>query len=181
MPTRNNNNEDVFVMTLSNARKNSAQSAKASRQFSEAAESFELRRHLKAWASIAENDVKSLDHCFERIGEKPVDLPFRLEDALAPDLKAELPLMQTSTARQLYILIKATELALRSMAAYQFLISGAEETGHYEVSAVLGTILAHTLAFMQQNQRLMQELIESRIAATCRSAASEVLPDCGTA
>jgi regulator of sigma D len=75
-------NKEVFVRTLSRARKNSAQSAEVYRQFSNAAESFELKRHLEKLALISENDVTSMDHFLERIGEKPVDPPFRLEDAL---------------------------------------------------------------------------------------------------
>lgn len=163
MPARS---EEVFVMTLSNARRNSAQSAKAYRQFSEALEDLELKRDLEAWASITENDVKALDHCFKRIGVKPVDLSFRLEDAFGPGLKAELAQMQTSMGRQLYILVKITEVVLRSMAGYPILISAADEKGHYDISALLEAIVARRLAFMQKHQRLIQDLIENSIAQT---------------
>jgi ferritin-like metal-binding protein YciE len=165
-----NRNDEVLIMTLRNARKHSAQSSKAYRQLSEAAESVEFKRDLESWASDTENDLKSLDRCFERIGTKPADLSFPPEDAFAPDLKAELAQMQTSMGRQLYILVKASELALRSMAGYPILISAAEEAGYFDVSALLEAIVARRLAHMQKHQRLMQDLIESSIAQTGRLA-----------
>lgn len=165
MQTRN----EGFVMTLMNARKNSAQSAEGYRQLSEAAESAELKRDLDSWTSITENDVRELDHCFERIGKKP-DLAFPLERAFAAELKAELTQMQTSMGRELYIVVKATELALRSMAGYPILISVAEEAGYFDVSALLEAIVARRLAFMQKHQCRMQDLIESGIAQTGRLA-----------
>lgn len=169
MPIRNNH--EVFVTILSRARKNSAQSAEVYRQFSAAAESFELKRDLETFASVTENDVNALDHCFERIGEKPVNLPFRLEDAFAPGLEAEIEHIQTSTARQLYILFKVNEQVLRSIVGYSILISEANETGRYNVSEVLQAILARRIAFIQQNHRLAQSLIERKIAEVGGSAA----------
>jgi ferritin-like metal-binding protein YciE len=163
-------NKEVFVRILSQARKNSAQSAELYRQFGKVAENFELKQHLETLAFISETDVTSMDHFFERVGEKPVDPPFRLEDAFAPDFKGELSQMQTSTARQLYILVKATELGLHRMAEYPMLISAAELTGYEDVSALLKTILKHRLAFLEQDRRLVRGLIESRVAETSRLA-----------
>lgn len=166
-----NGSDEVFLMTLSNARKNSAQSARAYRQFSEAAESAALKRDLESWASMTENDVRALDQCFEKIGENPVDLPFSLQEVFAPDMMAELTQMQSSAGKQLFILIKAIEVALRSMAGYPSLISVAKEMGRFDVSALLEAIFARRLAFIQQNQCLTQDLIESSSAQTSRSAA----------
>jgi ferritin-like metal-binding protein YciE len=166
-----NGSDEVFLMTLSNARKNSAQSARAYRQFSEAAESVALKRDLESWASMTENDVRALDQCFEKIGENPVDLPFSLQEVFAPDLTAELTQMQTSMGKQLFILIKATELALRSMAGYPSLISVAQEMGRFDVSALLEAIVARRLTFIQRNQSLAQDLIDGGSAQVSRSAA----------
>ena len=73
-------------------------------------------------------------------------------------------------ARELYILVKATELALHSMAEYPMLISAAEVIGCHEVSAVLETILEHRLAFMEQDRRLVRDIIESNITENSRLA-----------
>lgn len=168
MPIRD---KEVFIQILSNARKNSSQYAKVYRQFSEATDNSKLKRVLEKLAFITENDVKSVDHCFEKIGEKPVEPPFRLEDVFAPDFKKNLAQIETSTARQLYILVKATELALHSMAEYPMLISAAEVIGYHEVSALLESILEHRLAFMEQDRRLVREIVESNLAETGRLAA----------
>lgn len=166
-------NKEVFVKILSSARKNASQSARVYRELRDAAESFELKQDLEKLAFITENDVMSLDHCFERIGEKPIDPPFRLEDVFGPDLKGELAQMQNSTARQLYILVKATELTLHDVAEYPVLISAAEVTGYYDVSALLETILEHRMELMEKDRRLVRDLIESKIAETGRLAALE--------
>jgi hypothetical protein len=78
--------------------------------------------------------------------------------------------MQTSTARQLYILVKATERGLHRMAEYPMLISAAELRGYYDVSAFLETIFKHRLAFMEQDRRLIRGFIDSKIAETRRLA-----------
>lgn len=165
------NSKEVFVMILSDAHKNCARSARAFRQLSEAAESFELKQELEARAFITDNDVKLLDHCFERIGEKPLNFPFRLEDALAHDFKSGLAQIQAPAGRQLYILVKATELGQHSIAEYPILISAAEVTGSYVVGALLKTILAHKLAFMDEDRRLVRDLIKGEIAESGRLTA----------
>ena len=56
MPNRNS--KDIFVMMLSNVRKESADTARAYRRLGEAAESSELKQDLEARAFITENDLK---------------------------------------------------------------------------------------------------------------------------
>jgi hypothetical protein len=63
-------------------------------------------------------EASVLDDCFKRIAEKPAVLPFHVEDPLASDLKGILPHIQTSAARQLYILAKVSELAQLSIPEY---------------------------------------------------------------
>jgi hypothetical protein len=53
------------------------------------------------------------------------------------------------------------------------LISAAEVTGYYDVSALLETILEHRLELMEQDRRLVRDLIESKIAETGKLAAIE--------
>ena len=167
MPNRNS--KDIFVMMLSNVRKKSADTARAYRRLGEAAESSELKQDLEARAFITENDLKSLDHCFERIGEKPVVIPFHLEaalveDVLASDFEGTLAQLETSASRNLYILAKAAELVQQSITEYPILISAAEVTGHHVLGVVLETILAHKLALMERDRRLERDLIEGEIA-----------------
>ena len=173
MPT--SNSKDIFVTILSNVRKKNADAARAYRRLGDAAESSELKQDLEARAFITENDLISLDHCFERIGEKPVVIPFHLEDALVEDsvvsdFERTLTQLETSASRNLFILAKAAELVQLSITDYPILISGAEVTGHHVLGVLLETILAHKLALMERDRCLERDLIEGEIAKSGKLA-----------
>src|SRR6516162_5675759 len=98
------NPKEVFLMLLSDARRNTERSAELYREISQAAENPDVKEALEARAFIAEKNLEALDECFDIIGEKPVKLSGRLQEVFLEDFRRELSEMQSPAARHLYIL-----------------------------------------------------------------------------
>ena len=109
MTTRNP--KEVFLMLLSDARRNTERSAATYREISEMAENPDVKEALEARAFIADKNLETLDECFQMIEEKPVKLNGRLQEVFVEDFKRELAEIQSPAARHLYILAKASHLA----------------------------------------------------------------------
>jgi ferritin-like metal-binding protein YciE len=102
---------EVFVLLLSHARNNTERNIKAYQEIGQKAENPDVQEALKARAYVAQDNLKTIDQCFNMIGEKPVQLSGKLHDAFVDEAKSELAEIQTPVARQLYILAKASQLA----------------------------------------------------------------------
>jgi ferritin-like metal-binding protein YciE len=63
------------------------------------------------------------------------------------------------------MLAKATQLAHLRYAEYITLITAAELTGHTVVGVLLESTLADKPAFQERTQRLIQSIIEGKMAA----------------
>jgi ferritin-like metal-binding protein YciE len=158
------NPKDVFLMLLSDARRNTERSAELYREISEAAENPDVKEALKARAFIADKNLEVLDECFDLIDEKPVKLIGRLQEVFLEDFRRELAEIQSPAARHLYILAKATHLAHLRIAEYTMLVAAADVTGHYGVGVLLESVLADKLAFLERDRRIIRHIIEGRIA-----------------
>ena len=88
MATRNP--KEVFLMLLSDARRNTQRSAATYREISEMAENPDVKEALEARAFIADKNLETLDECFEMIEEKPVKLNGRLQEVFVEDLREGL-------------------------------------------------------------------------------------------
>jgi ferritin-like metal-binding protein YciE len=158
------NPKEVFLMLLSDARRNTERSAELYREISQAAENPDVKEALKARAFIADKNLEVLDECFDIIHEKPVKLSGRLQEVFLEDFKRELAEIQSPAARHLYILAKATHLAHLRIAEYTMLVAAADVTGHYAVGVLLESVLADKLAFLERDRRIIRHVIEGRIA-----------------
>jgi ferritin-like metal-binding protein YciE len=162
MPAKNP--KEVFLMLLSDARKNTERSANVYREISEMAQNPDVQEALEARAFVAEKNLEALDQCFQIIGEKPVKLSGRLHDVFVEDFKKELSEIQSPAARHLYILAKATHLAHLRFAEYVMLIAASDVTGHYGVGLLLESVLADKVAFLERTRRLVRHIIEGKVA-----------------
>ena len=97
------NPKEVFLMLLSDARRNTERSAATYREISEMAENPDVKEALEARAFIEDKNLETLDECFEMIEEKPVKLNGRLQEIFVEDFKRELAEIQSPAARHLYI------------------------------------------------------------------------------
>ena len=88
MATRNP--KEVFLMLLSDSRRNTERSAAIYREISEMAENPDVKEALEARAFIADKNLETLDECFEMIEEKPVKLNGRLQEVFVEDLREGL-------------------------------------------------------------------------------------------
>ena len=158
------NPKEVFVTLLSDARQNTERSAKAYQEFSQAAQNPDVKEALEARAFITERNLETLDKIFALIGEKPVKLSGRLHDVFVEDFKKELGEIQSPPARHLFILAKAIHLAHLRFAEYVALIAAADVTGHFAVGALLESVLADKLAFLERDRRLIRHIIEGKLA-----------------
>jgi ferritin-like metal-binding protein YciE len=156
--------KEVFLMLLSDARRNTERSAEWYREISNAAENPDIKEALEARAFIADKNQETLDQCFEIIGEKPVKLSGRLQEVFLEDFKRELAEIQSPAARHLYILAKAQHLAHLRMAEYTMLVAAADLTGHYGVGVLLESVLADKLAFLERDRRIVRHIVEGKIA-----------------
>jgi len=156
--------KEVFLMLLSDARRNTERSAEWYREISNAAENPDIKEALEARAFIADKNQETLDQCFEIIGEKPVKLSGRLQEVFLEDFKRELAEIQSPAARHLYILAKAQHLAHLRMAEYTMLVAAADLTGHYGVGVLLESVLSDKLAFLERDRRIVRHIVEGKIA-----------------
>lgn len=155
--------KEVFVMLLSNARNHTERSIKAYETIAQGAENPDVKEALKAREFIAQENLKTLDKCFEMIGEKPVQVSGKLQEVFIEDFKKELAEIQSPAARHLYILAKATHLAHLRFAEYAALIAAADATENYGVGVLLESVLADKLAFLERDRRLVRHLIAGRV------------------
>ena len=154
---------EVFVLLLSNARNHTERSIKAYEMIGQQAENPDVKEALKAREFVAEENLRTLDECFEMIGEKPIQLSGKLQDLFIEEFKRELAEIQSPAARHLYILAKATHLAHLRFAEYAALVAAADATENYGVGVLLESVLADKLAFLERDRRLVRHLIAGRI------------------
>ena len=157
------NPKEVFVLLLSNARNHTERSIKAYETIGQKAENSDVKDALKARKFIAEENLKTLDECFEMIGEKPVQLSGKLQEVFMEEFKRELDEIQSPAARHLYILAKATHLAHLRFAEYAALVAAADASENYGVGVLLESVLADKLAFLERDRRLVRHLIATRV------------------
>jgi hypothetical protein len=81
---------EVFVLLLSNARNHTERSIKAYEMIGQQAENPHVKEALKAREFVAEENLRTLDECFEMIGEKPVQVSGKLQEVFFEDFKREL-------------------------------------------------------------------------------------------
>ena len=162
MTTRNP--KEVFLMLLSDARRNTERSAATYREISEMAENPDVKEALEARAFIADKNLETLDECFQMIEEKPVKLNGRLQEVFVEDFKRELAEIQSPAARHLYILAKASHLAQLRCAEYAMLIAASDVTGHYGVGVLLESVLADKPALLERDRRIIRHIIEGKVA-----------------
>ena len=96
-----------------------------------------------------------------------------LYDVFAEDFRRELGEIQNPTARNLFVLAKASHLIHFRIAEYKVLIAAANLSGHYGVGVLLESCLADKLAFVERTKRLIRNIAEVRVAERigARSAA----------
>ena len=154
---------EVFVLLLSHARNNTERNIKAYQEIGQKAENPDVQEALKARAYVAQDNLKTIDQCFNMIGEKPVQLSGKLHEVFVEDFKRELEEIQSPEARHLYILAKATHLAHLRFAEYAALVAAADASENYGVGVLLESVLADKLAFLERDRRLVRHLISTRV------------------
>jgi len=151
-------------MLLSDARNNTERTTELYREISQMAQNPDVQEALEARAFVTEQNLEALNECFEIIGEKTVKVSGRLQEVFVEDFKRELGEIQSSAARHLYILAKATHLAHLRLAEYAALVAASDVTGHYGVGVLLESVLADKLAFLERDRRLVHHILEGKIA-----------------
>lgn len=163
MPIKNP--KELFVKLLSHVRQGSERSAAIYKELGEAAQNPEIQEALSARAFVSEQNLEQLDEAFKMIGEKPVNVTGPLHDVFVEDFRRELAEIQSPEARRLYVLAKANHLSHMRTAEYATLVAAADVSGHHGVGVLLESCLADHLAFAERSRRLIQRLVETKIAA----------------
>jgi ferritin-like metal-binding protein YciE len=163
MPIKNP--KELFVMILSNARYGTERSVSVYKELSELAQNPEARQALAARAFVSQQNVERMDEAFRLIGEKPVNVSGRLLDAFVEDFRKELPEMQSTEARWLFVVAKASQLSHMRAAEYASLVAAADVSGNYGVGVLLESCLADHLAFVERAKRVVQAAIDTKMVA----------------
>lgn len=155
--------KDLFVMTLSHVRQGAERTTKIFQELSQAAQRQDVKEALGARVFISDQIIAKIDECFRLIGEKPVQLPGRLEEVFAEDFRRELGEIQSPVVKHLYILGKAVHLIHVRIGEYVALIAEADLTGHYAVGSLLESCLADKLALAERTRRLIRHVVETEV------------------
>lgn len=163
MPVKNA--KELFVMILSHARYGTERSVSVYKDLSELAQNSEVQQALTARAFVSQQNVERIDEAFKLIGEKPVNVSGRLLDIFLEDFRKELAEMQSTEARRLFVVAKASQLSHMRAAEYASLVAAADVSGNYGVGVLLESCLADHLAFLERTKRVVQAVIETKVAA----------------
>jgi len=163
MPVKNP--REFFLLMLSHVRQGTDRTAGILRELSEIAQNQEIKEALQARAFASEKTIEKLDEAFRLLGEKPIKLDGRLHDVFVEDFRRELAEIQSSEAKRLFVLAKASHLIHLRIAEYVTLVAAADITGNYGVGVLLESCLGDTLAMVERTKRLIRNVIETKIAA----------------
>lgn len=164
------NPKELFVMMLSDARQNAERSTKLYLEISQVAQDPDIKEALESRAWISEKDLAAIDRCFQLVGEQPVKLSGRLQEAFVEDFRRELAEIQNPIAKHLFVLAKANHLVHLRIAEYVALVAAADITGHYAVGVLLESCLADKVAFVERTRRLIRNFVATKLAAKAAAA-----------
>jgi ferritin-like metal-binding protein YciE len=150
---------------LSDLRQGAERATKFYEELARSAEDPDIKEAMHVRVFVSDKILRTLDECFELIGEKPVKVSGRLHDVLVEDFRREVAEIQSREAKRLFILISASRLMHLRMGEYAALIAAADLTGHYGVGVLLESCLADKAAFVERTRRLIRRQIEQRVAA----------------
>jgi ferritin-like metal-binding protein YciE len=145
-------------------RQNTERAAKIYKEVGQMAQDPQIKEALEARAFISERTLEKLDQCFKLIGEQPVKLSGRLQEAFVEDFRKELNEIQAPVARHLFILAKVSHLTHLRIGEYVALVAAADLAGHHGVGALLESCLADKMAFAERNRRLIRHVLEAKVA-----------------
>ena len=159
------NAKDMVIAMLSELRNGAERSEKIYEELGQAAHDPQIKEALDARGMVASQILARLDQCFKLIGEKPVKVNERLHEVFIEDFRRELSEFQTTAARKLFVLAKASHLVHLQAAAYRALITVADAVGHPGVGVLLESCLADKMAFAERTRWLIRERLEQKLAA----------------
>jgi ferritin-like metal-binding protein YciE len=168
MPVKNP--KELFVMLLSDVRQATERGEKIYDEIGQLAQDPDVKEALEAREFVSEKDLATLDQCFKLIGEQPVKLSGRLQEAFVEDFRKELAEIQSPVAKRLFVLVKLNHLTNLRIGEYMALIAAADVAGNHGVGLLLETCLADKLAFVERTRRWIRNEIETKVAE--RRAAS---------
>src|SRR5215831_20523309 len=113
------NAKDMVIAMLSELRNGAERSEKTYEELGQAAHDPQIKEALDARGMVASQILTRLDQCFKLIGEKPVKVNERLHEVFIEDFRREINEFQTTAARKLFVLAKASHLVHLQAAAYR--------------------------------------------------------------
>ena len=156
--------KEVFIMMLSDVRRNAERSTKFYQELGEVAQDDEIKEVLQARALISESIVTRLNECFKLIGAEPAKLEGKVHDVFVEDFRRELATIEGPVAKRLFVLAKLSHLLHLRIGEYVALTAAADITGNHAVGVLLETCLADKLALVERTKRLIRGRIRERVA-----------------
>jgi ferritin-like metal-binding protein YciE len=158
------NPRELFLLMLSELRQSTERTTELFDEIRQMAQDPDIKEALEARVFVSQKTLSTLDQCFKLIGEQPVKLSGRVYEVFAEDFRREVAEMQNPTARNLFILARASQVVHLQIAEYHALVSAADLSGHYGVGVLLESCLADKVAFVERTRRFIRAIVETRVA-----------------
>jgi ferritin-like metal-binding protein YciE len=157
--------KEVFIIMLSDVRRNAERSNKFFQELSDLAQDEQVKEILQARALISDTILTRLNECFKLMGAQPAKLDGKIQDVFIEDFRREIAVIESPIARRLFVLAKLTHLMHLRIGEYVALTAAADISGNHAVGVLLETCLADKLALVERTRRLIRERIKERVAA----------------
>ncbi len=158
------NPRELYVTLLSDLRRHEEHVAHSLREIGETAEDPEIRQTLTALTYLSDRTRDTLDQCFAMIGEKPVELDDRIQEAFIENFRNMITELESPVAKTLYIATKANELMYLRVGEYKTLIAMSRISGNHGVALLLESCLTDKLTFVERIRYRVRTMVESEFA-----------------
>ena len=154
---------ELFVAMLSDVRHREQRLAEILQAMGGAAQDPDVKEALESRAFLREQNLASIDRCFQMIGEKPIEGSGKVREVFIEDFKKELATIEGPAVRRLFVLAKLKHLAHLHIGEYVALTTMADLTKHHGVGVLLEACLAENLALVERTRRLVRRIVAEHI------------------
>ena len=154
---------ELFVAMLSDVRHREQRLSEILQALGSGAQDPDVKEALESRAFLREQNLASIDRCFQMMGEKPIEGSGKVREVFIEDFKKELATIEAPVVRRLFVLAKLKHLSHLHIGEYVALTTMADVTKHHGVGVLLEACLAENLALVERTRRLVRRIVAEAI------------------
>lgn len=154
---------ELFMAMLSDVRHREERLSELLETLGGFAQDPDIKEALESRAFLRQQNIASIDRCFQLIGEKPAKRSGRLQEVFVEDFRKEMAEIEAPVVRRLFVLAKLKHLAHLHIGEYAALTAMADVTKHHGVGVLLEACLAENLALVERTRRLVHRIVAHEI------------------